>query len=194
MLVRERRARPATSRDRSRHTPSTRRPPPRLARSCSAPPWPVADDSGQSTHAVTRFPCAGTAARLSPTASPRAVRPHAAASGSRASSGRPGSPSRRQSSAAAFGITGDASSATMRSASRQSPNTSSTAAASPALCNAHGWRSSMYALVARIRSQTAPNPDAKSSRDIASDNPSYAAAAAPTSGPSRARRGTTPPQ
>ena len=53
----------------------------------------------------------------------RAGAPHGGASGRRWSSGAPGSPRRRHSSAAARGITGDASSATIRSASRQSPST-----------------------------------------------------------------------
>ena len=102
--------------------------------------------------------CGGRAVRPSPAARPTVRPPQAAASGRRCSSGVPASPSRRQSSPAARGITGEASNATIRSTSRQSPSTAATAAVSPALWSFHGCCSSMYELVSRMRCHTAPNP------------------------------------
>ena len=138
-----------------------------------------------STHAVTRRLLRGNSGSPFSSFAPAGSCPHAAASGSRWSSGRPGRPSRRHSSAAAFGITGDASSATMRSASRQSPSTPATASASPALLQRPRLRGPRCsALAARIRSQTAPNAAREvEPRHRRPTSPSNAAAAASTSGP-----------
>ena len=166
----------------------------RARATCSSPPascrW-----QWESTHRIVIITSLrGNSGSPLSSGAPAGSRPHAAASGSRWSSGRPGRPSRRHSSPAAFGITGDASSATIRSDSRQSPNTLATAAASPCLLSSHGLVSSMYAFVARMSSQTAPNPLAKSRRVNASDCPAKALAAASRNGPSARASGTTPPQ
>ena len=113
MPVGERQSPPATSRGRCRRRPSTR--PPRRAPAPRARRRPrAAGGSGsRPTRASAHVSLRGNSGSPLSSVAPAGSRPHAAASGSRSSSGRPVSPSRRHSSAAAFGITGDASSATI---------------------------------------------------------------------------------
>ena len=190
----------ATSRARCRRTPSTRRPRRAPARTCASASSGVearlarARAGGGSARRPTRIAHSASLPREQRLAllqlrargqqAPR--RGRRAAAGLRAGrAGRAGATARP----AAFGITGDASSATIRSVSRQSPSTPATASVSPALLQ----RPRRAVLDERVGGadqvpDREPNADAKSSRSIAAAMPSYAVAAASTSGPFSARR------
>ena len=126
---------------------------------------------------------------------PAGRRPHAAASGRRWSSGRPGRPRRRHSSAAASGS--PATRAARRCAaprgSRRAPRRPRRA--SPALLSAHGLR----VLDVRVGGADQLPHRAEAARVVelassASVSPANASSAAAASGPSARASGTTPPQ